>query len=774
MSTTTATKFGIGQPIRRKEDQRLLTGAGRYTDDVNVAGQLYAHFVRSPHARARIAAIDTSQAKAAPSVIAVYTHADMAADKIGPLPVMTEIPVTAPGGGTVATPPRHALAGDEARFVGDAVAIVIAQSYAEAMDAAELVEVTYAPLPAVVDLAEAIKPGAPGLWPAATGNVAGVFAVGDTAQVDAAFKGAAHVVKLDLSNNRLAPNPMEPRAIVCEFDRASGRYTAHVASQASQGFKLAMAAAILQIPPENLRVVVGDIGGGFGMKVGPYPEYVAVCYAAGKLGRPVKWAASRAESFLADTHGRAHLTHAELALDTTGRILAMRVQNVADMGGYLAYVGPLIPTLAAGQVITNVYDIKLLRAEIQCVLTNTTPVDAYRGAGRPESVFMMERLMDLAAKALKMDSAELRRRNMIPKAAMPYTTPFGAIYDSGDYAAIMDRTVREADWTGFAARKAEAAKRGMLAGRGLACYVEITGAFDPVEHVQVNVFGNGKVQLIAGTQSMGQGLDTSFSQLLADKLGVPFDAIEVIQGDTDIVKAGSGSIGSRSSFVGGQAVLTGGDEIIKKGRDLAADVLETAAADIAFKNGRFVVSGTDRGIGLFELAGKQPGARIAIAATSTAGGMSFPNGGNVCEVEIDPDTGEIRITRFTAVNDVGTVINPLIVAGQVHGGVAQGIGQALLEQVVYDRASGQLVTGSYMDYCLPRADDVPSIVTSTDESTPSPTNVIGAKGAGEAGAVSAPPAVVAAVVDALSDYGVTHLDMPIRAETVWRILQRAN
>ncbi len=768
----TTPKFGIGQAVRRKEDERLLTGTGRYTDDVNMPGVLHAHFVRSPHARARIVSIDVAQAKQAPGVLAVYTHADLTADNILPLPVLTDIPVKAPGGGDVAGPPRHALASGEVRYVGEAVAIVVARTHAQAMDAAERVEVRYESLPAVIDPAAAVKPGTTPLWPAATGNVAGVFAVGDAAAVDKAIAGAAHVVKLDLVNNRLAPNTMEPRAILCDYDRAARKYTVHVASQASQGFKMALAGAILQVPPDNVRIVVGDIGGGFGMKVGPYPEYVAVCYAASKLAQPVRWVATRSEAFLADTHGRAHVTHAELALDANGKILALKIRNLADMGAYLAYVGPLIPTIAAGQVITNVYDIKLMHAEILCVLTNTTPVDAYRGAGRPESVFMMERLMDLAAAQTKLDPAEVRRRNLIPKAALPYTTLLGAIYDSGDYAAILERTLREGDWAGFPARKAAAAKRGKLAGRGLSCYVEITGAFDPVEHVQVTVSGDGRVQLIAGTQSMGQGLDTSFSQLLADKLGVPFECVDVIQGDTDVVKAGSGSIGSRSSFVGGQAVLTGGDELIKKGRELAADALEAAGGDIAFVDGRFTVAGTDRSIGLFELARKQTAQRIHVMATSTAGGMSYPNGANICEVEIDRDTGELAVTRFTAVNDVGTVINPMIVAGQVHGGVAQGIGQALHERIVYDPASGQLLTGSYLDYTMPRADDVPSITTAADESTPSPTNIIGAKGAGEAGAVSAPPAVIAAIVDALAQFGVTHLDMPVRSETLWQVMQR--
>ncbi|MFN0302678.1 MAG: xanthine dehydrogenase family protein molybdopterin-binding subunit [Burkholderiales bacterium] len=772
MTTTSTTKFGVGQAVRRKEDQRFLTGAGRYTDDINVDRQLHAHFVRSPHAHARILSINVDAARAAPGVVAVYTHADMAAAGINPIPVLTDIPVKTTDGGIVSGPPRHALAADAVRYVGDAVALVIAQSHAQAVDAAERIEVRYETLPAVIGPAEAVKPGAHQLWPGAKGNVAGVFAVGDAAAVNSAMAGAAHIVKLDLVNNRLAPNTMEPRAVLCEFDSATKRYTVHVASQASQGFKMALAAAILQVPPDNVRVIVDDIGGGFGMKVGPYPEYVAVCFAAGKLGRPVKWVASRSEAFLADTHGRAHVTHAEMGLDASGRIVALKIRNLADMGAYLAYVGPLVPTIAAGQVITNVYDIKLMHLEILCVLTNTSVVDAYRGAGRPESVFMMERLMDLAAAQTRIDPAEIRRRNMIPSAALPYTTLLGAIYDSGDYAAIMARGLREADWAGFASRKAKAAQRGKLAGRGFSTYVEITGAFDPVEHVQVTVSGDGKVTLIAGTQAMGQGLDTSYCQLLAEKLGVPFDSIDVIQGDTDIVKAGSGSIGSRSSFVGGQAVLTGGDEIIKRGRDLAADALESAAADISFADGRFAITGTDRGIGLFELARKQTDARIHVSATSTAGGMSYPNGINVCEVEIDRETGEISISRFMALNDVGTVINPMIVAGQVHGGVVQGVGQALHEQVVYDR-SGQLVTGSYLDYCMPRADDMPQIETSTDESTPSPTNIIGAKGAGEAGAVSAPPAVVSAIVNALADYGVSHLDMPIRTETIWRILQQA-
>ncbi|MFM9888404.1 MAG: xanthine dehydrogenase family protein molybdopterin-binding subunit [Burkholderiales bacterium] len=768
---TTTAKFGVGQAVRRMEDQRFLTGTGRYTDDINIHGQLHAQFVRSPHAHARILSINVDRAKAASGVVAVYTHADMAAGGINPIPVLTDIPVKTTDGGIVAGPPRHALAANEVRYVGDAVALVIAHTHAQAVDAADRIEVRYETLPAVIGPADAVKPGAPQLWPAAKGNVAGVFAVGDAAAVDTAMAGAKHIVKLDLVNNRLAPNTMEPRAVLCEFDGATKRYTVHVASQASQGFKMALAAAILQVPPDNVRVVVDDIGGGFGMKVGPYPEYVAVCFAAGKLGRPVKWVASRSEAFLADTHGRAHVTHAEMGLDASGRIVALKIRNLADMGAYLAYVGPLVPTIAAGQVITNVYDIKLMHLEILCVLTNTSVVDAYRGAGRPESVFMMERLMDLAAAKTGIDPAEIRRRNMIPRAALPYTTLLGAIYDSGDYTAIMERGLREADWAGFPARKANAEQRGKLAGRGFSTYVEITGAFDPVEHVQVTVSGEGKVTLIAGTQAMGQGLDTSYCQLLAEKLGVPFDSIDVVQGDTDIVKAGSGSIGSRSSFIGGQAVLTGGDEIIKRGRELAADELESAAADISFANGRFSITGTDRGIGLFELASKQADARIHVSATSTAGGMSYPNGINVCEVEIDPETGAISITRFMAVNDVGTVINPMIVAGQVHGGVAQGVGQALHEQVVYDR-NGQLVTGSYLDYCLPRADDVPPIETSTDESTPSPTNIIGAKGAGEAGAVSAPPAVVSAIVNALADYGVSHLDMPIRTETIWRILQR--
>jgi carbon-monoxide dehydrogenase large subunit len=764
---TEPTRYGRAQGVSRKEDLRFLTGRGAYTDDIAVPGVAHAAIVRSPHAKARIAAIDISAAKAAGGVIGVFTGADLLAAGLHPIPYVPGF--VGEDGQPARSPRRYPLTPDVARFVGDGVAVVVAETAEQARDAAERVFVDYEPLQAVTDVRTAVSAGATLADEAAGTNVAACHVIGDDDRIADAFARAAHVARVELVNNRLVPNPIEPRVCIGAFDADTGRFTVRIQSQTAQSSRNSIA-AILGVAPEQVRVVVSDIGGGFGMKTFIYPEDALVAWLAKACGRPVKWRADRSESFLADTHGRDQWVEAELALDGEGRFVALRVRVAANMGAYLAFIGPVVPLRAGVRVSTGVYDIPLFRFEGRAVLTNTTPVCAYRGAGRPEAIYVIERLVDVAARETGIDPVELRQRNLVPATAMPYKNAVGDTYDVGHFAAVLADALALADWAGFETRKAVSRAAGKLRGRGLACYVEWTGG-EMTERAVVEVHGNGRVVLLSGTQNMGQGLETSYAQLVADALGIDYDRVDVVQGDTDRI-LGLGSVASRSLFVGGSAAVNGSKDAIEKGRALAADELETAPRDIEYEAGRFRIAGTDRAIGLFDLAAMQPGSRFAGEAKVSLSMPSWPNGCYVCEVEIDPETGETRVDRFSGVDDAGKRINPTIVEGQVHGGLAQGIGQALLEACRYDGETGQLLTGTFQDYAMPRADDFPPFALGAYEKAPATGNPLGAKGVGEIGAVGAPPAVVNAVIDALSEWDVRHLDMPIRAEDVWRIVQR--
>ena len=757
-------KFGVSQSVTRVEDQRLLTGQGRFTGNLSFPGEAHLVLVRSPHAHARIVAVETAEAAAASGVVAVYTGADLTADGIGAVPYPPLF--KRPDGGPMTAPPREVLASKVVRYVGEPVVAVVAESRAQAEDAAELVWVDYEELPAVVDPMAALQPEAPVLWAEAPDNIAAEHRHGEAAATTAAFEAAHHVARLEIVNNRLIPSAMEPRAAACLYDTATDRYVLHTGCQNPTTVRAALAEAVLKIPVEKLRVLVGDIGGGFGMKAGMYPEDAIVAYAAGKLRRPVVWRGTRSEEFLSGTHGRDAVTTAELALDADGRILGMRAETVANVGAHMHSAGAAVPLMLGPRIATGVYRVPALDLTAKAVLTNTAVVAPYRGAGRPEAIYIVERLIDQAAWETGVDPADLRRRNMVAPAELPYTNATGETYADCDFPQLLDSVLERADWSGFPARRAAAEQRGRLLGRGIAAYVEWTGANQLTEQVQVRIEGEGRVVLQAATQAMGQGLDTTYSQLVANGLGVPLDRISVVQGDTDLVQ-GFGSMASRSLFVGGSAVAVGTENTVARGRELAAEALEASAADIEFADGRYTVSGTDLEIGLFELATRQPGNAFAVDTSNTVPGASWPSGCHVCELEVDPETGAVEIARYTALDDVGIAINPMIVDGQVHGGLAQGIGQALLERTVYDPESGQLLTGSYMDYCMPRADDLPAFDTGLDQSRPSTTNPLGAKGSGEIGAVAAPPAVINALIDALRPLGVQSIDMPATPQAVW-------
>lgn len=760
-------RFGVGQAVTRLEDERLLVGDGRYTDDVRPAGQVAAVFVRSPHAHAEVAAIDTTAARTMPGVLAVLTVADLDAAGLRPLPCRT--PYRNRDGSPMPLPPRPALARGRVRHVGEPVACVVAETPAHARDAAEAVEVTYAPLPAVTDLARALAPGEPRLWAEAPDNLALDWEAGDRAAVDRIFAGADRVTTLDLVNNRVVANPLEPRGCLAEFDPATGRHTLRTGGQGVHSMQ-AVLCEVLGFAKEELRVVQADVGGGFGMKIFVFPEYPVCLLAARLTGRPVKWVAERGESFLADTHGRDHLTRVRIAFDAAGRMLALRASITANLGAYLSQFGPLIPTDAGAKMYNGVYGLDAVHVEVRCAYTNTTPVDAYRGAGRPEAAYAVERAVDAAARELGLDPVELRRRNFVRPEAMPYRTAMGAVYDTGEFERLLDSGLEQAEAAGFPERRRAARARGALRGLGVAYYVEqCSGGGD--ESAKVEVGPDGRVRLLIGTQSNGQGHATAYAQILSDALGVAPQDVETVQGDTDLVATGRGTGGSRSVPVGGAATRRAAEAAIEAGRRLAADLLEAAEPDVEFADGRYRVVGTDRGVGLAEVAASAPG------GNGIEGGGSFqptihtyPNGCHVCEIEIDARTGVPSIVRYTVVDDFGMVLNPLLCAGQVHGGVAQGIGQALLEEAVYDAGSGQLLTGSFLDYAMPRAEDTPAIGFSTVE-IPCRTNPLGMKGAGEAGTIGAPPAVINAVVDALAEFGVRHVDMPASAEKLWRLIE---
>ena len=762
-------KYGIGQAITRREDQRLLTGTARYVDDLALPNEAFVAFVRSPYPRARIVSVDPGAARDMPGVVAVLTGAELLADGVGALPINPGLKNAA--GKPMTAPPYYPLAVDEVRFVGQAVAAVVAETRRQAEDAAEQVAIEYEELPAVVTIEAATAGNAPLLWADAPGNVSARTQFGDKAKCDAAFAQAKHVVKVAFHNQRLVPVSMEPRGSVGDYDAAAGRMILHTSCQNPAGLQKTLAEAVFKVPLEKVRVLVGDVGGGFGMKTQLYPEDVVCVYAARKLGRPVHWRASRSEEFLAGNHGRDQTDHAELALDGEGRILGLRVDIVGNVGAYATGPGSVIVVAVGPKVITGVYDIPALHLRGTAVLTNTNVVGAYRGAGRPEAIYLIERLMDEAAAALRMDPAELRRRNLIQPQQMPYTTPMGEKFDSGNFPHMLDRILELADWKGYAARKAQSQARGRVRGRAISTFLEWTGVVHE-ETIRLHVEADGRVRVFTAMQAMGQGIETSYVQILADTLDLDPERIEIVQGDSDVAQ-GIGSMGSRSLYIGGSAMFTASNEAIEQGKQLAAGALEAPAADLVYANGRFAVEGTDLGIDLFEVAARQPERRIVINTLQKVGGPSWPNGCHVCEVEVDPETGATTIVRYTTVDDVGRVINPLIVAGQIHGGIAQAVGQALFEAVRYDRDSGQLMTGSFMDYALPRADDLPEITTVTDESQPCKINPLGAKGVGELGTVGATPTVINALLDALRPLGVNDIDMPATAERVWRAIKAA-
>ena len=771
-------QFGIGQPVRRKEDVRLLTGGGRFLDDISVPNEAHAYLLRSPHAHANIKAIDTSAALEAPGVVAVLTGADVEGDGLGGIICLA--PVESKDGREMPMPPHPLLARDRVRCVGDALAMVIADSPAQAKDASEHIVVEYEALRAVIGTAEADADGAPQVWDEAPNNTAFDWELGDKTAVDAAFAAAVHVSTIDLVNQRLVVNAIEARGAMGQFDPASGLYTLHTPTQNPHFARDLLAGPVLHVEDDKLRVVSTEVGGGFGMKVFVYIEQALVLWAAKKVGRPVKWQSERAEAFLCDTQGRDQITHAEIALDGEGKFLALRVSSTANLGAYLSNFAPMIVTLAGCPMLTGLYAIPAAYVEVKGVFTNTVLVDAYRGAGRPEAAYVIERLVDTAARDLGITPDEIRRRNFVPPEMIPYSNPLGVTYDSGHFVQNMEDAVVGADWAGFNARREEAATRGKLRGIGIGAYAEIAGA-GPDESAELIFQDDGTVTVLIGTMTNGQGHATSYSQVLEDMLGLPFESINIVQGDTARIATGGGTGGSRSMMHGGVALRHASDKVIAKGRIIAAHMLEAAEADIEFADGSFTIIGTDRRLSVVEVAtaakdqanlpaGVKPG--LGAEARSEVESGTYPNGCHICEVEVDPETGACEVVNYTVVDDFGLVVNPLLVEGQVQGGVAQGAGQALLEACIYDPESGQLTSGSFMDYAMPRADTLPTINFKTNEVLCT-TNPLGIKGAGEAGTVGALAAVINSVVDALSGYGVRHVEMPATPERIWQAIAGA-
>lgn len=788
-----ATPSGIGAAVRRVEDRRFLLGRGRYVADLVFADELHCVFVRSPHAHAAIRAVDTSGAAASAGVVAVFTGADLTAAGVASMRPLWII--RSRDGKPMAEPPRHVLARDKVCHVGEAVAAVIAETRAQAMDAAESVEVDYEVLPAVVDSKSAIEAGAPLLHGVAPGNVCFRWARGDEAAVKQAFAAAAHVTRVDLVNNRLIGAAIEPRAAIALVDLVSERLTLYTSTQVPH-FIRRVVAEELGMTESAIRVVAPDVGGGFGYKGKHYPEETVLAFAARALRRPVKWVASRSESFVTDYQGRDHVTHAALALDRDGKFLGLEVKTLANLGAYPSSFGAAIPSAIYSALLAGVYRTPAVAVESIGVFTNTVPTDAYRGAGRPEACFVLERLADQAARELNLDRAELRRRNLITAAQMPYKTPIGPTYDCGDFPKVLARALELADYRDFTARRALAAKESRLRGIGIACYVESSGVAPSrfagalgaragfYESASIRVEPDGAVQARLGTHNHGQGHETSFAQILSSRLGVPVEKIEIVEGDTDIVPHGTGTFGSRSIAIGGSALHGAAMKVIAKGKMIAAHMLEAAAGDIAFGDGWFAVSGTDRRVHMTEVARAayvphdypletlEPG--LQDTAVYDPSSFAFSNGAHVCEVEVDRETGVVHVVGYWAVDDIGTVINPMIVEGQVQGGVAQGLGQALREHCVYEADGGQLLAGSFMDYAVPRADDFPAIISEFDESQPCTHNPLGAKGCGEAGSIAAPAAAVNAVLDALHPLGVRDIEMPLTPERVWRAIHAAS
>lgn len=769
-------KFAVGQPVRRAEDPRLLRGEGQYTDDVNRPGQVWCAMVRSTVAHGVIRGIDAAAAKGMPGVLAVYTAADLAA--AGCRPMAYRVALKGRNGSDVIKPKRFALAHDRVRFVGDPVACVIAETAAQAQDAAEAVVLDIEALDPVIEMADAVKPGAPQLYDEAPSNVAFDYHFGDSEKVEAAFKAAAHVTKLHIVDTRIVINAMEPRAAVAEYDAKEGRFTLWAPTQGVMGSR-ANAAEMMGVAPDRMRFIATNVGGSFGMKGAIFPEYVCVMHAARALGRPVKWTDSRSDSFLSDHHGRAQEFDCELALDAEGSFLAVRCTGFGDLGAYMTQIGPLFSTFNIVKHVNSCYRTPLVEVSTRCVFTNTVPVTAYRGAGRPEGNYYMERLIDTAAAEMGIDPVRLRKKNHIRPKELPYKAPSGSVYDSGNFPAILDKALEVADWKGFPARRKESTKRGLLRGRGIGQFLEVTAPVQ-AEYGGIHFERDGTVTILTGSHDHGQGHWTTFAQVVATQLGVPFEKIRLMQTDSDRLKTGTGTGGSKSLMCSGTAFVEASAKVIEKGRAIASHMLEASVADIAFESGRFAIAGTDRSISLMEMAARLNGgeklpddapASLDVDHVGQNGPATYPNGCHVCEVEVDPDTGVVDVVKYTMVGDFGAVVNPLIVEGQVQGGVVQGIGQCLME-VAHYAPDGQLVTGSFMDYAMPRAVDAPRFSYAA-LSDPAKTNPLGVKGCGEAGCAGSMTSVMNAVVDALSVYGVRHIDMPATPLRVWETIRAA-
>ena len=780
---------GIGVAVRRKEDYRFVRGAGTYTDDIRHVGEAFAHILRSQHAHAKVVSIDTEAAAACDGVVAVYTSADMAS--VGGIPCGWQ--VTGKDGNPMNEPKHPVLAEGKVRHVGDPVAVVVAESQAQARDASEVIDVEYELLDAVVDMSAAISNGSATVHDDVGTNLCFDWALGDKEAVDAAFEQAHHVAKLSLVNNRLIPNAIEPRCAIGEYDQGTGNYTLHTTSQNPHVIRLLMGAFVLGLPEHKLRVHAPDVGGGFGSKIFNYAEEIIVTWCAGQLNRPVKWISDRSEAFMSDAHGRDHVTNVELALDENGKFLALREHTLANMGAYLSTFAPCVPTYLHGTLLAGQYATPVIFCEVKAVFTNTVPVDAYRGAGRPEATYLLERIVQVAADDMGIDAAEIRRRNFIQPDQFPYQTPVALIYDTGNYEASLDKALETADYAGFEDRKQESASAGKLRGIGIASYIEACGIAPSnvvgslgaraglYEAATIRVNPTGSVSVLTGSHSHGQGHETTFAQVVSEKLGIDFDSIDIVHGDTNKIPFGMGTYGSRSIAVGGAAIVKAIDKIVAKGKKIAAHLLETSESDIEFENGQFVVPGTDKAKAFGEIAltayvphqypleDLEPG--LEETAFYDPKNFTFPAGTYVCEVEVDPETGVVDIQNFHATDDFGVVINPMIVEGQVHGGLVQGIGQAMLEGCSYDE-NGQLLSGSYMDYTMPRATDVPSFSVDTTV-TVCEHNPLGVKGCGEAGAIGSPPALINAILNALSDVGVSHLDMPATPQQVWQAIRDA-
>jgi carbon-monoxide dehydrogenase large subunit len=777
---------GIGAPVRRKEDFRFITGKGQYTDDINRPGQTYAAFLRSPHAHATIKKIDLSAARASEGVLAILTGDDLAADKVGGL--ICGWMIHSKDGSPMKAGAHPALAQGKVRYVGDHIAVVVAETLAQARDAVEKIHVDYEVLAPVVALDQATKSGAPVIHDVAPNNQVYDWHLGDKAAADGAFAKAHHVTKIDLVNNRLIPNAMEPRAAIGDYDSGNDAFTLYTTSQNPHVARLVLSAFIGIAPEHKLRVIAPDVGGGFGSKIFIYAEETVCVWAAKKVGRPVKWTGDRTEAFLADAHGRDHVTHAEMALDEKGKILGLRVKTKANLGAYLSTFSSCVPTYLYAPLLSGQYNIPAIYVEVEGIYTNTAPVDAYRGAGRPEATFVIERIVEIAARELGQDPAEFRRKNFVT--SFPHQTPVIMAYDTGDYGASLDKALELADYKNFPKRKKESAKNGLLRGIGFSAYIEACGIAPSAavgslgagvglwESAEVRVNPVGTVEVLTGSHSHGQGHETTFAQLVSDRLGISIDQVAIVHGDTDKVQFGMGTYGSRSGAVGMSAISKALDKVVAKAKKVAAYALEASEGDIEFKDGRFSVAGTDKSLAFGEVAlqayiahkfsGQELEPGLKEGAFYDPTNFTFPSGVHICELEIDPDTGVTTIERWTAVDDFGNIINPMIVEGQVHGGIAQGVGQALYEGAHYD-ANGQLVTASYMDYCMPRADDLPSFVIDTTL-TPCPSNPLGIKGCGEAGAIAAPPAVINAITDAL---GHEDIAMPASPQAVWRAAQKS-